>query len=197
MQPGAKILIPRWIQLVGLPLILLFLWVVAGAVKHVLFLFIVALLIALFFDPIVRAVHGRWLPRGFAVAAVYLVTTIVVIAALAVAGTVVVTQAKRGANRFDDYFNKTHVYVSQGNYPGRVTLASGISLYGGYSQADGWKRSASFMARISSGAEADGRMTAVEGVDITAATTIDRLTIQSDDATSAGAVSGAVVHTNP
>jgi predicted PurR-regulated permease PerM len=116
MQPGAKILIPRWIQLVGLPLILLFLWVVAGAVKHVLFLFIVALLIALFFDPIVRAVHGRWLPRGFAVAVVYLVTTIVVIAALALLGTVLVTQAKRGANRFDDYFNKTHVYVVNGKH---------------------------------------------------------------------------------
>jgi predicted PurR-regulated permease PerM len=108
MPPGAKILIPRWIQLVGLPLILLFLWVVAGAVKHVLFLFIVAMLIALFFDPIVRAFHIGWLPRGFAVAVVYVVTTLVVIACVALAGTVVVTQAKRGANRFDDYFTKMH-----------------------------------------------------------------------------------------
>jgi predicted PurR-regulated permease PerM len=106
MPPGAKLLIPRWIQLVGLPLVLLFLWVIAGAVKHVLFLFIIALLIALFFDPIVRAVSAAKLPRGFAVAVVYLVTTLVVIAALAVAGTVVVTQSKRAANRFDDYFTK-------------------------------------------------------------------------------------------
>src|SRR5262249_31089365 len=98
-QPqGGKILIPRWIQLVGLPLVLLFVWVVAGAVKHVLFLFIVAMLIALFFDPIVRAFHIKWVPRGFAVAIVYIVTTLVVIAALAVAGTVVVTQSKRAAN---------------------------------------------------------------------------------------------------
>ena len=79
---------------------------VAGAVKHVLFLFIVALLIALFFDPIVRAFSHTRLPRGFAVAVVYLVTVLVVIAALAVAGTVVVTQSKRAANRFDDYFTK-------------------------------------------------------------------------------------------
>jgi predicted PurR-regulated permease PerM len=114
MPPGAKILIPRWIQLVGLPLVLLFLWVVAGAVKHVLFLFIVAMLIALFFDPIVRAFHSRWLPRGFAVAVVYLVTTLIVITALAVLGTIVVTQTKRGANRFDDYFTKVHVYVVKG-----------------------------------------------------------------------------------
>jgi len=111
---GGKILIPRWIQLVGLPLVLLFVWVVAGAVKHVLFLFIVAMLIALFFDPIVRAFHIKWVPRGFAVAIVYIVTTLVVIAALAVAGTVVVTQSKRAANRFDDYFTKVHVHVVNG-----------------------------------------------------------------------------------
>lgn len=114
MPSGGKILIPRWIQLVGLPIILLFLWVVAGAVKHVIFLFIVALLIALFFDPIIRAFHSKWLPRGFAVAAVYLVTTLIVIACLALAGTVVVTQSKRAAHRFDDYFNKTHVVLVNG-----------------------------------------------------------------------------------
>ncbi len=113
MPPGAKILIPRWIQLVGLPLILLFLWVVAGAVKHVLFLFIVALLIALFFDPIVRVfLHAR-LPRGFAVAVVYIVVVLAVIAGLAGAGTVVVTQSKRAATRFDDYFTKVQPTIHQ------------------------------------------------------------------------------------
>jgi predicted PurR-regulated permease PerM len=110
---GPKILIPRWIQLVGLPLLLLFLWVVAGAVKHVLFLFIVALLIALFFDPIVRAVHLARLPRGLAVGLVYIVTTLVVIAALAGAGTVIVTQSKNAANRFNDYFNKVQPSTHQ------------------------------------------------------------------------------------
>ena len=106
MPPGAKLLIPRWIQLVGLPLVLLFIWVVAGAVKHVLFLFIVALLIALFFDPLVRAFSHARLPRGFAVAVVYLATVLVVIAGLALAGSVVVTQSKRAATRFDNYFTK-------------------------------------------------------------------------------------------
>jgi predicted PurR-regulated permease PerM len=120
--PGGKILIPRWIQLVGLPLILLFVWVVAGAVKHVLFLFIVAVLIALFFDPIVRAFHTKWLPRGFAVATVYLVTTLIVIAFLVLAGTVVVTQSKRAATRFDDYFTKVHVHQVNGK-PKRETDA--------------------------------------------------------------------------
>jgi predicted PurR-regulated permease PerM len=113
MPDQAKILIPRWIQLVGLPVLLLFLWVVAGAVKHVLFLFIVAMLIALFFDPIVRLfLHAR-LPRGFAVALVYIVVVLAVIAGLAGAGTVIVTQSKSAANRFDDYFTKVHAPLSQ------------------------------------------------------------------------------------
>src|SRR5207253_8840889 len=52
---AAKIQIPRWIQLVGLPLLLIFLWLVAGAARHVVFLFLVAALIALPLDPVVNA----------------------------------------------------------------------------------------------------------------------------------------------
>jgi len=55
MPPGAapKIQIPRWMQLVGLPLLLVLAWVVAGRVFHVVFLFLVASLIALLLDPVV------------------------------------------------------------------------------------------------------------------------------------------------
>jgi predicted PurR-regulated permease PerM len=113
MPPGAKILIPRWIQLVGLPLLLLFLWVVAGAVRHVLFLFIVALLIALFFDPIVRFFHHARLPRGFAVGVVYIVAVLAVIGALVGTGTIVVTQSKRAATSFNDYFTKVQPSTHQ------------------------------------------------------------------------------------
>ncbi|HST26400.1 MAG TPA: AI-2E family transporter [Gaiellaceae bacterium] len=113
MPPGAKVLIPRWIQLVGLPLILLFLWVVAGAVKHVLFLFIVALLIALFFDPIIRMFHTAHVPRGFSVAVVYIVTAILVIALLAGIGTIVVTQSKHAATTFNNYFTKVSTKTHQ------------------------------------------------------------------------------------
>ena len=40
-------------QLVGLPLILLLIWVVAGAVRYVVFLFLVVLLIVLLLNPLV------------------------------------------------------------------------------------------------------------------------------------------------
>jgi predicted PurR-regulated permease PerM len=101
-----KMEIPRWIQLVGLPLLALFLWVVAGAARHVVFLFLVAALIALALDPVVRAVGRSRLPRGFAVALVYLgfvVATIVVIGAL---GTVLVNETRTAAKRVDAYFTK-------------------------------------------------------------------------------------------
>ncbi|HSX21964.1 MAG TPA: hypothetical protein VLE97_04220, partial [Gaiellaceae bacterium] len=61
---STRIEIPRWVQLVGLPLLLLFIWVVAGAVRHAVFLFLVALLIALLLNPLVRGLGRVWIPRG-------------------------------------------------------------------------------------------------------------------------------------
>jgi len=101
-MPGrAKMEIPRWIQLAGFPVLLLFLWVVAGAVRHVVFLFLVALLIALLLSPVVRVVQRVRIPRGFAVAFVYLVFAIAVIAAIGALGTVVVSETKTAAKRVD------------------------------------------------------------------------------------------------
>src|SRR4051794_41893812 len=79
---SVRIEIPRWVQLVALPLLLLLLWTVAGAVRHVLFLFLVALLIALLLNPLVRGLGRAWIPRGPAVALVYLAFA----AAVALAG---------------------------------------------------------------------------------------------------------------
>lgn len=105
---GPKILIPRWIQLVGLPLLLILLWVVAGAVRHVVFLFLVASLIALLLNPIVKAVASVRLPRGAAVAIVYLAFLAALLAAGFGVGTVVVDQTRTAANRFDAYFTEPH-----------------------------------------------------------------------------------------
>src|SRR5438876_10678847 len=108
-MPGrAKIEIPRWIQLAGFPVLLLFLWVVAGAVRHVVFLFLVALLIALLLSPVVRLVHRVRVPRGFAVAFVYLVFAVTLIAAIGAIGTVVVNETKTAAKRVDSYFTNVN-----------------------------------------------------------------------------------------
>jgi predicted PurR-regulated permease PerM len=100
----ARIAIPRWIQLVGLPLLLLLAWVVAGAVRHVVFLFLVALLIALLLNPLVRGLGRVWIPRGLAVAIVYLAFAAVVALLVLALATVVVQQTRNASHRIDNYF---------------------------------------------------------------------------------------------
>jgi predicted PurR-regulated permease PerM len=99
-----RIVIPRWVQLVGLPLTLLFLWVVAGAVRHALFLFLVALLIALLLNPLVRTLGRVWIPRGLAVAIVYLAFAAALALAVLALATVVVNQTRTASHKVDNYF---------------------------------------------------------------------------------------------
>ena len=76
-----RAVVPRWVQLVMLPLVLLGIWVVAKAAGKVLVIFIVAALIALILNPAVAFVQRRRMPRGAAVLAVY-VAFFVVLAGL-------------------------------------------------------------------------------------------------------------------
>ena len=68
----APVVIPRWVQLASLPVILLALWALARAAGVVLLVFIVAGVIALILNPIVTVVQRARVPRGLAVAFVYL-----------------------------------------------------------------------------------------------------------------------------
>jgi predicted PurR-regulated permease PerM len=114
-MPGGtpKVQIPRWIQLVGLPVLLLFVWFVAGAVRHVLFLFLVASLIALLLDPLVKAINRFHIPRGISVAIVYLSFAAAVVVAIFALTTVVVDQTRTASNRVDDYFTVVHGRTGQ------------------------------------------------------------------------------------
>jgi predicted PurR-regulated permease PerM len=109
MPPPAsvRIEVPRWAQLVLLPLLLLLVWAVAGAVRHVLFLFLVALLIALLLNPLVRGLGKARIPRGPAISLVYLAFAAVVALAILALATVVVQQTRNAAHRVDHYFT-TH-----------------------------------------------------------------------------------------
>ena len=101
---SVRIEIPRWAQLALLPILLLLVWVLAGAVRHVLFLFLVALLIALLLNPLVRGLGRLWIPRGGAVALVYLAFAAVVALTILALATVVVQQTRHAAHRVDNYF---------------------------------------------------------------------------------------------
>ena len=104
-----KLQIPRWIQLVGLPLLLLFVWTVAGHVRHVVFLFLIASLVALLLNPIVRrlARHAH-VPRGIAIAVVFAAFLVAVVAALSGIGTVIVNQTRTAGTKVDNYFTKVN-----------------------------------------------------------------------------------------
>ncbi len=71
VQPPREV-VPRWVQLVLLPLALVGLWAIAKAAGKVLVIFIVAGLIALILNPVVAFLSRRRLPRGLAVLVVYL-----------------------------------------------------------------------------------------------------------------------------
>lgn len=76
-RPVQPVVVPRWIQLVAVPLALLALWALARAAGTVLLIFIVAGVIALILNPLVKLVQRPLgsrrlrIPRGLAVLAVY------------------------------------------------------------------------------------------------------------------------------
>ena len=71
-EPPPRVVIPRWIQLVLLPMSMLALYVLARAAGKVLLLFLVAAIIALILNPVVAFVERSRLSRGLAVLSVYL-----------------------------------------------------------------------------------------------------------------------------
>ena len=75
-------------------------------------------------------------------------------------------QRRRAGAGFD-------VYISEGTYNETLTLANGVSLYGGYSAANGWARSVAYMVEIVGGT------TAVTGNNLNSPTELQLLAITS------------------
>jgi predicted PurR-regulated permease PerM len=82
--PPPPVVVPRWIQLVVLPLAIVGLWALARAARYVLLVFVIAGVIALILNPVVKLFQRVLrLPRGLAVFSVYL-TFFVALAGLGV-----------------------------------------------------------------------------------------------------------------
>jgi predicted PurR-regulated permease PerM len=96
------------VQLVGLPFLLVLAWILANAAAHVVFLFVVAALVALLLDPLVRTLQRVRLPRGISVAIVYLLFASALVLVIVAIATAVVSQTKTAANRFNGYFTHPH-----------------------------------------------------------------------------------------
>jgi predicted PurR-regulated permease PerM len=110
---STRIQVPRWMQLVGLPLLLVLAWIVASAAAHVVFLFVVAALVALLLDPLVRGLQRVRLPRGLSVAFVYLSFAAALGLVILAVTTAVVGQTKTAADRFNAYFTNAHGAAGQ------------------------------------------------------------------------------------
>jgi predicted PurR-regulated permease PerM len=83
-ESGGTIFIPRWVQLALLPVLLLLLWFALGAIGQVVFIFVVAGLIALVLNPLVQLLQRVRVPRYLGVFLVYaaFVAVLVVLALL-------------------------------------------------------------------------------------------------------------------
>jgi predicted PurR-regulated permease PerM len=101
--PSPTIQIPRWIQLVGLPVLLVLAFLLAGTLGHVLFLFLTASVIAFMLNPLVRDVTRLKVPRALSVTFVYAVFAASVSALLIAIGVVAFDQARNAGERIDDY----------------------------------------------------------------------------------------------
>jgi predicted PurR-regulated permease PerM len=101
--PG-KILIPRWIQLVGLPLVVVGTWLLVSAVNGAVFVFVVAALIAILLNPIVRAFCALHIPRGISVLLVYVCFAVAIGGMSVIAGTVIAREVQSVANQVNDQF---------------------------------------------------------------------------------------------
>jgi predicted PurR-regulated permease PerM len=100
---GPTIQIPRWIQLVGLPVLLVLTFLLAETLGHVLFLFLTAAVIAFTLNPLVRDLTRLKLPRGVAVTVVFVIFAATVAAILIAIGVIAYNQAERAGERIDAY----------------------------------------------------------------------------------------------
>ena len=110
---GPTIQIPRWVQLVVLPVLLVFAFLMARTLGHVLFLFLTAAVIAFTLNPLVRDLTRIRLPRAISVLVVYAIFVAVVIALLVAIGAVAFDQARNASDRIDEYITETNPATNQ------------------------------------------------------------------------------------
>jgi predicted PurR-regulated permease PerM len=101
--PGPTIQIPRWVQLVGLPVLLVLAFLMASTLGHALFLFLTASVIAFMLNPLVRDLTRVRVPRSLSVAIVYTIFAATAIALLIAIGVVAIDQARAAGERIDEY----------------------------------------------------------------------------------------------
>jgi predicted PurR-regulated permease PerM len=96
--PATRVVVPRWVQLVMLPLAVLLGWAVIGAAGPVILLFTIGGLIALLLNPFVSLLRRAGMPRGLAV----LIVMLVLLCAVAGLGLLVANPVSDQVSAFQD-----------------------------------------------------------------------------------------------
>lgn len=97
-QSSGSIVVPRWIQLAGLPVLLLLAWLLLARIGEAVFIFVCAIFIGLVLNPLVRLLERVHVRRAFGVFIVYLLF----VALLVGVGTLVVPVLSRQVHNFID-----------------------------------------------------------------------------------------------
>lgn len=106
-QLVAPVLVPRWIQLVLLPLSLLGLWELARAMGSLLMVVVAACVIALILNPLAKQLQ-RVVPRGFAIVCSYLVIVLIFAAIGALLSAPVSNQLTHFSHNFPHFVNRAN-----------------------------------------------------------------------------------------
>ncbi len=103
-----RVVVPRWIQLIILPLALLGLWDLARVSGAVLLIVVAASVIAMILNPLSKQFE-HVLPRALAILASYLLVLVVI-------GAIVVLLANPIANQVNHFSNNIPTYINQANH---------------------------------------------------------------------------------
>ena len=95
-SPPPPVVLPKWVQLVLLPLALLGLWALARAAGTVLLILVAASTLALILNPLIKRLQRARVPRGLAILFVYLA----MLAALIGVGILLANPISTQVNRF-------------------------------------------------------------------------------------------------
>jgi putative heme transporter len=107
-MPDNRVLVPRWVQLVMLPLAVVGLWAVLSAAGRVLLLFVIGGLVALLLNPFVTLLRRVGFPRQLAV-------VVVMVGVICVVGTVGVLLSNPISDQVSAFRDNVPQYVDDAN----------------------------------------------------------------------------------
>lgn len=110
--PAGSVAVPPWVQLVGLPLLVLFAWVFASAASHAVVVFLIAGITSLLLSPLVRGMTLRGVPRPIAVLVVFATFVMILVMLSAAAVNLTVDEAERLQRNLPGYTQRAQEKVT-------------------------------------------------------------------------------------